>query len=62
MKRFSTLSIGDPPLGSQADHAILLQGASPDKGGEFYPDDSGDFISGGDSAKRKSCESIEELL
>jgi hypothetical protein len=49
MKRFSTLSIGDPPLGSQADHAILLQGASPDKGGEFYPDDSGDFIAGGDS-------------
>jgi hypothetical protein len=48
MKRFSTLSIGDPPLGSQADHAILLQGASPDKGGEFYPDDSGDFIAGGD--------------
>jgi hypothetical protein len=49
MKRFSTLSIGDPPLGSQADQAILLQGASLDKGGEFYPGDSGDFISGGDT-------------
>jgi len=49
MKRFSTLSIDDPPFGSEADQAILLQGASLDKGGEFYPDDSGDFISGGDT-------------
>jgi hypothetical protein len=52
MKRFSTLSIGDPPLGSQADQAILLQGGSLDKGGESYPDDSGDFISGGDTGDR----------
>ena len=48
LAQVATLVIGDPPLGSQADHAILLRGASLDKCGEFYPDDSGDFVSDGD--------------